>query len=169
MNIDEWYSALVQLCNEALKQVPELDKIKMYFEQQYSPEDTFDALYNRGAVTITQPGTELTQDSKPSDHLKQVLESPEYPHMTEQDVIARIYSKEFSLTPSGAMVLCELTMKNRWRFVGKWAPLSGENFDVEKGKSRALTDAIRQAWDFEAYLRKEQMYREYEELLKKGQ
>lgn len=169
MDINEWYSAFVQLCNAALKQAPELDKVKVYHEQAYTPEDTFDALFNRGVVTLEQTGTQLSTSDKPSDMLRQVLDSPEYPHMTEQDVIARIHTKEFMYSPSGGMVLCELTMKNRWRFIGKWAPLSGENFEVEKGKTRALTDAIRQAWDFEAYLRKEEMYRQYEELIKKGQ
>lgn len=169
MEIEDWYNALVQLCSAQLQQVPELAKVSKYFEQGYSPEDTHDALFNRGVVTIEQQSGQLTQGNKPSDHLKQVMQSAEYPHMSEKDIYAKIVDKQFQLSPSGTMVLCEVTMRNGWRFIGKWAPLSSENFEVEKGKSRALTDAIKQAWDFEAYLLKDKMREEYEALLAKGQ
>ncbi len=169
MEIDNWYNALVQLCSAQLQQVPELAKVSKYFEQGYSPEDTHDALFNRGVTTVEQQRTQLTAGSKPSDHLKQMIESIEYPSMSEKDIYAKVVNKEFALSPSGTMVICEMTMRNGWRFIGKWAPISSENFEIEKGKSRALTDAIKQAWDFEAYLRKDKMRAEYEDLLAKGQ
>lgn len=168
MEIENWYDALVQLCNAQLQQVPELSKVSKYFEQGYSPEDTHDALFNRGVITVEQQSSQLAHGNKPSDHLKRVMEGTEYPHMTERDILAKITHKEFMLSPSGSMVLCEVTMRNGWRFIGKWAPISSENFEIEKGKSRALTDAIKQAWDFEAYLLKDKMREEYESLLAAG-
>lgn len=169
MDINEWYSALTQLFNENLRQVPTLAEVTVFFEQGYSPEDTYEAKVAQTPVTIDQPGTKVAPEMKPSDYLKQVLDSPEYPHLNEQDILARIVDKQYQLTPSGTMVLCEVTMENRWRFIGQWAPISSETFDVEKGKARALTDAIKQAWNFEAYLLKERMYQQYLAMKKEGQ
>lgn len=168
MNKDEWYSVLVQLYSENLKVAPTFEDVRMFFEQGYTPEDTYEAKANQAPATIVQTGTTVVPEKKPSDHLKEVLESPEYPHLTEQDILARVIDKQFFLSPSGTMVLCELTMQNHWRHIGKWAPMSGETFELEKGKSRALTDAIREAWDSEAYLLKERMYQQYLQMRKEG-
>lgn len=50
------------------------------------------------------------------------------------------------------MTLCILVMRNGFVIVGKSAPASAANFNVDLGKKFAKQDALRQAWAHEGYL-----------------
>lgn len=55
------------------------------------------------------------------------------------------------------LTLCILTMQNGFTLIGKSAPASPENFDVEKGKRFAYEDAIKQLWPLEGYALREKL------------
>lgn len=56
------------------------------------------------------------------------------------------------------LTICILTMKNGFTMIGKSAPASPENFDVEKGRTFAREDAIRQLWPHMGYALREKLY-----------
>ncbi len=49
------------------------------------------------------------------------------------------------------LTLCLVTTKNGFVLVGKSAPASAENFDVELGRKLAYEDAVRQLWPLMGY------------------
>lgn len=55
------------------------------------------------------------------------------------------------------LTLCILTMQNGFTLVGKSAPASPENFDIEKGRRFAYEDAIKQLWPLEGYALRERL------------
>lgn len=55
------------------------------------------------------------------------------------------------------LTLCVLTMHNGFTIIGKSAPASPENFDVEKGRHFAREDAIKQLWPLEGYALREKL------------
>lgn len=57
----------------------------------------------------------------------------------------------------GLLTLCVLVMQNGFTVVGKSAPASPENFDIEKGKRFAYEDAIKQLWPLEGYALREKL------------
>lgn len=48
--------------------------------------------------------------------------------------------------PLGILTLCAITMKNGFTIIGKSAPASRANFNVDIGRKLAHEDAIRQIW-----------------------
>lgn len=51
----------------------------------------------------------------------------------------------------GLLTICIVTLMNGFSVVGKSAPMSRDNFDVEKGRQFAYDDAVRQIWPLMAY------------------
>ena len=58
------------------------------------------------------------------------------------------------------MTIAAVTMANGFVIVGKSAPASPENFNAELGVKFAVEDAIRQAWQLEGYLLREQLHQQ---------
>lgn len=48
--------------------------------------------------------------------------------------------------PLDVLTICVMVMKNGFTIIGKSAPASPANFDVELGKKLAYEDAVRQVW-----------------------
>lgn len=59
--------------------------------------------------------------------------------------------------PLDILTICILVMRNGFTVIGKSAPASPENFDVEKGKRFAYEDAIKQLWPLEGYALRERL------------
>lgn len=59
------------------------------------------------------------------------------------------------------MTLAILTLENGFILVGKSTPADPENFNQELGKKFAYEDAVRQAWQLEAYLLREKLWRSH--------
>jgi len=59
--------------------------------------------------------------------------------------------------PLAILTICILVMKNGFTVIGKSAPASPENFDVEKGRRFAYEDAIKQLWPLEGYALRERL------------
>jgi hypothetical protein len=55
------------------------------------------------------------------------------------------------------LMLCVLAMENGFTVIGKSAPVSPENFDIEKVKRFAYEDAIKQLWPLEGYALRERL------------
>lgn len=55
------------------------------------------------------------------------------------------------------LTICVLVMQNGFTVIGKSAPASPENFDIEKGKRFAYEDAIKQLWPLEGYALRERL------------
>lgn len=62
--------------------------------------------------------------------------------------------------PLQIMTLCFLVLKNGFVIVGKSAPISPENFNLDLGKKFAYEDAIEQVWPLAAFALKETWYRQ---------
>lgn len=61
--------------------------------------------------------------------------------------------------PLDLLTICILVKANGFTVIGKSAPASPENFDIEKGKTFAFEDAIRQLWPLEGYALRERLAR----------
>lgn len=51
-----------------------------------------------------------------------------------------------AIAPLRLLSICILVMQNGFTVIGKSAPVSPENFDVELGRRFAYEDAVRQLW-----------------------
>jgi len=60
-------------------------------------------------------------------------------------------------SPLNILTVCILVMRNGFTIIGKSAPASPENFDVEKGRRFAYEDAIKQLWPLEGYALRERL------------
>lgn len=49
------------------------------------------------------------------------------------------------------LTICMIALKNGFILTGKSAPLSPDNYDMEKGRTFAYEDALRQAWPLYAF------------------
>jgi hypothetical protein len=59
--------------------------------------------------------------------------------------------------PLGTLTLCALTMRNGFTVIGKSAPASPENFNVELGRRFAYEDAVRQLWPLMGFAPRERI------------
>lgn len=59
--------------------------------------------------------------------------------------------------PLDLLTICILVMQNGFTVIGKSAPASPENFDLDKGKRFAYEDAIKQLWPLEGYALRERL------------
>lgn len=55
------------------------------------------------------------------------------------------------------MTICVIVMANGFVILGKSAPASPENYDVEKGRTFAYEDAVRQIWPLMAFSLRERL------------
>lgn len=91
-----------------------------------------------------------------------------HPRVSLDDMKAKIdgeyyftLNQAFPDTPIPAsfciLTVCVLSMKNGFTIIGKSAPASPENFDIEKGKTFAYKAAIKQLWPLEGYALRERL------------
>lgn len=59
--------------------------------------------------------------------------------------------------PLDILTVCILVMRNGFTIIGKSAPASPENFDLEKGRRFAYEDCIKQLWPLEGYALRERL------------
>ena len=73
-----------------------------------------------------------------------------YRHALHVDISDKLY-------PEGSMffTICLMTLKNGFTVIGKSAPLSEGNFDLQKGRTFAYEDCIRQLWPLYAFAKKQ--------------
>jgi hypothetical protein len=53
--------------------------------------------------------------------------------------------------------ICIIVMRNGFTIIGKSAPASAANFNMELGRKLAYDDALKQAWAFEGYVLREKL------------
>lgn len=91
------------------------------------------------------------------DEAKGVVTTKTAPKVTEESIKAKIASVDFFRPDDTYLVICAITMKNGFTFVGKAAPASPENFDYAVGTRYSYEDAFKQIWSHEGYLLREQL------------
>ena len=74
------------------------------------------------------------------------------PRLTPALIDAAILKEAYHIFPGTVLTVCCLTLMNGYNVVGKSAPASVDNFDVELGRKIAREDARRQIWALEGYL-----------------
>ena len=91
---------------------------------------------------------------------KLAAEGATAPRVTLDSLSAKIVHEEYS-HPSCAphFTIAVLMTENGFVLVGKSAPADAANFDVEKGRTFARDDALRQLWSLEGYLLREKLHR----------
>lgn len=72
-------------------------------------------------------------------------------YFTAGEAELAIFKTAQSHNPLDLLTICILVMQNGFTIIGKSAPVSPENFDIEKGKRFAYEDAIKQLWPLEGY------------------
>ena len=78
------------------------------------------------------------------------------PRLSPEKIDAVIAGSEYHLF-NGCVTVCCLTLQNGYSVVGKSAPASPQNFDVDLGRKIAFDDARRQIWALEGYLLKSKL------------
>lgn len=90
---------------------------------------------------------------KPDISLEQaqaVVETKTMPRVTKEHIEGKIAAVDY-LTQD-ILTISIITMVNGFRVVGKSAPASPENYDLQVGQRYAYEDAFKQLWQFEGYL-----------------
>lgn len=75
------------------------------------------------------------------------------PKVTVATIRARI--AEIAYLCYGLLTIRVIEMRNGFKFIGKSAPASPENFNLEVGKRYAYEDAFKQIWTQEGYVLRE--------------
>jgi len=84
-----------------------------------------------------------------------IVETKTAPKVTVDSIKAKIATTAYLY--HGLLTICVIEMRNGFKFVGKSAPASPENFDLEVGKRYAYEDAFKQIWSHEGYVLREQL------------
>lgn len=89
------------------------------------------------------------------EETKALVATKTLPRVTEDSIKAKIDVIRY--VADDLLTLCLIRMKNGFVFVGKAAPASAGNHDLEVGKRYAYEDAFKQIWTHEGYLLREQL------------
>jgi len=85
--------------------------------------------------------------------LNAAIASKPAPKITEaiikDRIVEAVYANPFPNAPQ--VTICGLQLANGFVVIGKSAPVSKENFDLEVGKKLAFDDAFKQIWALEGY------------------
>ncbi len=84
------------------------------------------------------------------EQAEELMASRQYPRVTDESIEARM--AEVSFTNNNQLTICVVTMQNGYMVVGKSAPASPENFNLELGQKFARDDCIRQLYALEGYM-----------------
>lgn len=87
------------------------------------------------------------------DQAQTTVQTKTAPKVTAESIAAKIARTAYHY--DGLLTMCVIEMRNGFKFVGKSAPASPENYDLEVGKRFAYEDAVRQIWSHEGYLLRE--------------
>ena len=80
--------------------------------------------------------------------------------VTLHALLAKIKGKTFTLMPSGRMTVCQITMNNGFTVEGQSACVDSRNYFKDVAERYAFEDALRNCWEFEAYLLTERIHLE---------
>lgn len=78
-------------------------------------------------------------------------------YFTAGEAVAALAQPTNPNGPLDILTICILVMRNGFTVIGKSAPASPENFDIEKGQRFAYEDAIKQLWPLEGYALREKL------------
>lgn len=81
---------------------------------------------------------------------EELMASRQHPRVTLESIEGRV--AEVSFTNNNQLTICVVTMQNGYMVVGKSAPASPENFNLELGQKFSHDDCIRQLFALEGYL-----------------
>jgi hypothetical protein len=98
----------------------------------------------------------MPEPTMTTDQAAAAIATKTAPKITKETIEARIATTSYLVHDE--LTLCIITMVNGFMVVGKSAPASKANFDVEIGKRLAYDDAFRFIWGYEGYLLKETLY-----------
>lgn len=157
MDFKTWYDELTQYAAERGATIPEQRALARYWREKRSIQDTYEAIF--ATEQTIEPESQKVSTTVNSNAVSYARTAG--PTVSERDVIARIASVDYSLSPTGNTIICEMVMVNGWGFIGMSTPVSPDNFDLNKGRSNARQDCIKQATLMEAYLLKERIYQDY--------
>ena len=80
------------------------------------------------------------------------------PRLSPDMIDAAIVDEHYWTPPNTVLTVCVLTLTNGFNVVGKSAPVSAANFDVELGKKIARSNAREQIWQLEGYLLRQRAF-----------
>ncbi len=87
--------------------------------------------------------------------------SPAGPVVTHEMIEAKIADETYWIpSVSPTTTVCALALKNGFTVIGKSGCADPANFNAELGQKIARDDAVRQIWQLEGYLLKEQLHQE---------
>lgn len=72
------------------------------------------------------------------------------PRVTLDDLKAKVMRTRYVV--DGSLTICVIELFNGYKLVGKSAPASMANYDVEVGRKFAFEDALNQLWPLEGYV-----------------
>lgn len=98
---------------------------------------------------ITSEGGTLTGPPASLDQAKAIVETREFPRVTEASMKAKISEVRYFRHKHLTVALVE--MKNGFMVLGKAAPADPRNYSQEVGERYAYEDAIKQLWPLEGY------------------
>lgn len=107
---------------------PSLDATEKRSADAKFPRITLDYMKSQIMQTYYIDGETIASYSNHVDHVRKEL--PQHLHV---------------------LTVCMIVLKNGFVLLGKSAPMSPDNFDVEKGRTFAYEDALRQAWPLYAF------------------
>lgn len=79
------------------------------------------------------------------------------PRLTPDRIMSKIQKEQFIHLPGSTLTICVLTLVNGYELVGHSACASPENYNKEIGEKLAKERAVRQIWELEGYVLKNQL------------
>ena len=91
--------------------------------------------------------------------IEQAIQAKELnaPRLTPALIDSVIFSKTFTVLPSGKVMVCEITLVNGFTVRGEAATVSKANFDNEIGMTISYKNAREKIWELEGYLLQERI------------
>lgn len=156
-----WFDSLVMYYAERGMQAPSPENVQVFYDRGATPAEVYESLNMKRAtveagfeVSDVDPGITQTQ-------VANVSGDQFAPRLTMEQILARVKGKSFTLTDSGTTMLCELVMVNGGSVVGFYSPVADEAVSNSMMQTKALQDALRKVWKYEAYLVREKLYNEW--------
>lgn len=129
------------------------------FDTQYA----WGSHYNAGETPL-QAVRSFIDHKGPPKHTQEVAlkATGREPRVTEDMIMAKVVGTSFSLVPErdGTSMMCIIIMRNGWKHRGFSDMVSESGYDPEISQAQALRDALKEATKYEAYLLKEELYRQ---------
>jgi hypothetical protein len=78
--------------------------------------------------------------------------------VTQEQILSKIVSETYIVMPNGRTTICQLTLENGFTVEGYSACVDAAEFDMNKGRIYAFTDAMNKVWPLEGYLLAQQLF-----------